>query len=103
MVAQARHAATCARASMAFLTALSTSGPGGEWRPHAARKRTSDGYWLQPLRWVKQASERRPRGRARLAPGHQAHREFRSARTVAAASGPRERLDRHDVRGPGTL
>jgi protein gp37 len=34
---------------------------GGEWGPHAPRKRTSHGYWLQPLRWAKQAGDRRPR------------------------------------------
>jgi protein gp37 len=95
---------------------------GGEWGPHAPRKRTSEGYWLQPLRWAKQAGDQRPRllrlarrlarqtgaagvarrigrndrrdARARLAPADQAHREFRSARTVAAAAGAQERLDR---------
>lgn len=30
---------------------------GGEWGPHAPRKRTSEGYWKQPLRWNRQAGE----------------------------------------------
>src|SRR5262249_28269568 len=34
---------------------------GGEWGPHAPRKRTSYHYWLQPLRRAKQAGDRRPR------------------------------------------
>src|SRR5262249_31253351 len=34
---------------------------GGEWGPHAPRKRTSDRYWLQPLQWAKQAGDLRPR------------------------------------------
>lgn len=30
---------------------------GGEWGPHAPRKRTSEGYWKQPLRWNRLAAE----------------------------------------------
>lgn len=30
---------------------------GGEWGPHAPRKRTSVGYWKQPLRWDRRAAE----------------------------------------------
>ena len=34
-----------------------------EWGPHGERKRTSEGYWRQPMRWAKaaKASGRRPR------------------------------------------
>jgi hypothetical protein len=63
-------------------------GEGGRTR-HANARLMGIGY----SRCGGKASERRPRGRARLHPAHQAHREFRSARTVAAASGPRERRD----------
>jgi protein gp37 len=32
-----------------------------EWGPHGERKRTSDAYWKQPLRWAKQTNGKRPR------------------------------------------
>jgi Protein of unknown function (DUF5131) len=106
---------------------------GGEWGPHAPRKRTSDAYWLQPLRWAKQAGDQRPRvfcasladwldnqapqeWRVELAATIAATPELdwllltkrienfdRLAPCVAAASGTQERLDRHDVREPGAL
>src|SRR5690348_12872396 len=28
---------------------------GGEWGPHAPRKRTTEGYWRMPLQWNKKA------------------------------------------------
>jgi protein gp37 len=64
---------------------------GGEWGPHAPRKRTTAGYWRMPLHWAKRANGRGRRPRvfcASLADwlDNQAPQEWRLdlAETIAA-------------------